>query len=276
MFGALLDRVRVVRVDVVDVHHHLHGGEPTLERAVDHVDVGVLAPDHHHAVAEVQPREQAVVPAVAGFHARLAVLDELEHAHEVLERGALVAVREARVHVGQAALDRGLGAGVVDGRHESLLLTREHRRVTGIVGPDPVGSQLTQRIEVVVHPSLPVVVVEFADSHSRPVEAGAHGADRHAERGRDLVVAELLPDEQQQRVAFSLGKRGDRVGDARPEIGGVDRGDDPIARIVLRAALGDEARRSTDPARFAAVVLGDEVGGDAVQPRARRSSRSRS
>ncbi len=96
------------------------------------------------------------MPAVAGFHARLAVLHELEHAHEVLERGPLVAVREARVHVGQAALDRGLGAGVIDGRHESLLLTREHRRITGIVGPDPVGSQLTQRIEVVVHPSLPV------------------------------------------------------------------------------------------------------------------------
>ena len=125
---------------------------------MDHVDVGVRAPDHHHAVAEMQPREQGVVHAVAGFHARFAVLDELEHAHEVLERGALVPVREPRVDVGQAALDRGLGARVVDRRHESLLLAREHRRITRIVGPDPVGSQLTQRIEVVVHSSLPVDV----------------------------------------------------------------------------------------------------------------------
>ena len=54
-----------------------------------------------------------------------------------------------------------------------------------------------------------------------------------------------------------------------PEVGGVDRGGDLIAGIVLRAPLGDEARRRADPARFAAAVLGDEVRRDAVEPRAR-------
>ena len=208
------------------------------------------------------------------LHARLAVLGELEHADEVVERGAFVAVRQARVDVGQAALDRGVAAGVVDGRHESLLLTGEHRRVSRVVGTNPVGSQLTQRIEVVVHPSLPIVAVEFADSHSRSIQARANRAHRDVERGRDLVVAELLPHEQQQRVALAFGELGHRLGDAWPEVGGVERGVDAIAGVSMRCALGAETRGGLHPARFAPAMLGDEVGGDPVEPRDAHSGRS--
>ena len=73
--GPLGDRVRVVRVDVVDVDHHLHRRVAERAGAVDLVDFGVGLADHHHAVADAQPSEDAGT----GINARLADLLELEH-----------------------------------------------------------------------------------------------------------------------------------------------------------------------------------------------------
>ena len=118
-------------------------------------------------------------------------------------RGTRAAARSSRYArrgytSGMLRSTRGLGAGLIDARHEFLLLTREHRRITGIVGPDPVGSQLTQRIEVVVHPSLPV-----ASSSSRNRSLARFRRERTVPTGTpsavgDLVVAQLLPHEQQR------------------------------------------------------------------------------
>ena len=60
------------------------------------MDLGVGVPDHHDAVADAQPREHRLL----GFGAGLADLVELEHAHEVVERGALVFVGQAGIDVG--------------------------------------------------------------------------------------------------------------------------------------------------------------------------------
>src|SRR5262249_56653614 len=49
--GTLGHGVRVVGVDVVHVHHHLHRGPADRLRAVDLVHLRVRVPDHHDAVA---------------------------------------------------------------------------------------------------------------------------------------------------------------------------------------------------------------------------------
>ena len=69
-------RVLVVRIDVMDVHVQHHGGQTDVDRAVDVVDVGVGMTDHHDARADPEPAQVLAVVLLA----RLAVLDELEHA----------------------------------------------------------------------------------------------------------------------------------------------------------------------------------------------------
>ena len=121
-------------------------------RAVDAVHLLVLPSDHDHAVARAQPRQQVVFELGAG----LADLLELEHAHEVLERSALVDVREPGVDVGHAQVLPRVVGGVADRGHESLLLAGEHGRFRRIVGFHPVRPHLSQRIEFVAHVSLPI------------------------------------------------------------------------------------------------------------------------
>ena len=91
--------------------------------------------------------------------------------------------------------------------------------------------------------SLPLGVREFAESSPSPVEARPHGADRHAEGVGDILVAQRLPDMQDERVALRL-----RAATSPPRAtrcqraGGVDvvahtaRRDPTAAAVAPRAA----------------------------------------
>ena len=192
----------------------------------------------------MQPREQ-VSCCRRRLHARLAVLHELEHADEVLERGPLVAVREARIDVGHAALDRGLGAGLIDGRHESLLLSArapsDHRDRRA--GPGRVAAHAADRSRR--SPFSPGrvgrvrgvrILARFR--RERTVPTG------HAERGRDLVVARAPPTRTAASASRSPSGSSVTASATRGHRSAASiAAATLIAGIVLRAPLGDEARR---------------------------------
>ena len=101
---------------------------------------------------------------------------ELEHPHEVLERRPLVAVREPRVHVGHGAL--GVGTSVSPIVAMSRSFSRESTLgSTGSSGRTRSGlrSRSGSKSSLTV---LSRSLVEFAEPHSRPVEARAHRPDR--------------------------------------------------------------------------------------------------
>ena len=189
--GALGDRVRVVRVDVVDVHVHDHGREPDLERTVDAMDVGVRVPDHHDAGADAHPAEVVAAELHPGF----AVLDEPEHACEVVDRRQLVLVGEPRIDVGGRA-DLRLDVLVIDGRHEALLLSGEDRGVTRVVQLDAIGSQTPERIEVVAHdpilPGSPPTVLSVSPG-SLPLGPSSSRSRRRARLSRERTVPTGMP-----------------------------------------------------------------------------------
>ena len=131
--------------------------------------------------------------------------------------------------------------GVADRGHESLLLAGEHGRLRPDrrVAPGP-GRSLSQRIEVRRSRLSPDRRSEFAQtrrarfSRDRTVPTGTPSASG------DVFVAELLPDEQQQRVAFPLGESGNRVGHPRPQFAG-RRGRRRSRRPGPRPAAGARA-----------------------------------
>jgi hypothetical protein len=90
---------------------------------------------------------------------------------------------------------------------------------------------------------------------------------RDIERERDLLVAELCPGEQQQRLAIGNRHRLQRLGQARAEHLGLEL----LERLCRRLELGEGQRspiRSILPPGGAKVVA-QQVGGDAVEPRPR-------
>ncbi len=197
-------------------------------RAVEMMDVArrVGRPaDHHHAVAEFEPGERALV--VGSFHPRLAAFGELEHAGEVLERGALVRVDETRVHRRRVAPRSLLRCRCSDRRHEPLLLAFEESGIAVVDRENPVGAKCRCYLFFLADAD------EFADTATGAVQPRAHGADGHVERGRDLVVGHSLPREEQEGVALALGQRGDRSGDVGPHPG----------RIEARVDVGEQVRR---------------------------------
>jgi hypothetical protein len=97
------------------------------------------------------------------------------------------------------------------------------------------------------------------------VQAGPDGAHGDAEGTGNLVVAELLPGDEQQDVAVGAREPGQRLSQrgAKGPCGDIERR--PFGMIVLyRSGTGRLAQ--AELARFFAAVLGDQVGGDAVEP----------
>src|SRR5262245_1621104 len=109
------------------------------------------------------------------------------------------------------------------------------------------------------------VLDEFADAPAGPVESRTNRADRNLQCARDLVVTQLLPDEEQQRVPLAVRKLGDRLGDRRPALPSVDVSRDPVGKSV-DGLRGGEPRGGLDPPRLGPPMPCDQVGGDAVQP----------
>src|SRR5215831_7528238 len=55
---------------------------------------------------------------------------------------------------------------------------------------------------------------QFAQVCARAIEPRAHGADRQLERLGNVLVRELFPREEQERLALLVRERVDRIGDA--------------------------------------------------------------
>ena len=183
--------LRVVGVDVVHADVEDRGGVAELARHVDAVDVVVGVAEHHDAVAESQPGEHllTIVPLV--LHAGLPQLGEAEHAHEVVERGELVGVGESGIDVGHA--DAGLGL-LGDGRHELLLLARQHRGVARVVGQHVVGAQPAERFELVAHSSILSLVGDASRSRARARLSRDLTVPTGMSRAAAIwLVAQLLP-----------------------------------------------------------------------------------
>src|SRR5690242_12462020 len=105
----------------------------------------------------------------------------------------------------------------------------------------------------------------LADLGAGAVQAGSDGADGDAEGLGNLVVAELFPGDQEQDVSVGAGEPGERFGQRGADglCGDVERR--PFGPIVLHR-LGARSLAQTELAGFLAAVLGDQVGGDAVEP----------
>ena len=106
---------------------------------------------------------------------------------------------------------------------------------------------------------------------SPPAEAGPYGPDRHPEGLGDLLVAQLLPGEEQQDLPFGLGQRPDGIHHPRPQSARVSHRHRPLRRVVVQqpGSRDPESRcpgQGPEPAGLTPVVLGHQVGGDAVQP----------
>jgi len=109
-----------------------------------------------------------------------------------------------------------------------------------------------------------MVEVGTAQTCAGARDARADRADGDAERNRDLLVAEVGPGEEEQRLAFAAWKRTE----GRGEIGG-DRLGKPRLRPTGAARVGVETSLLRPP------VSPQQVGGDPEQPR-RASTRARS
>src|SRR5881409_2508714 len=102
------------------------------------------------------------------------------------------------------------------------------------------------------------------------VEPRAHRADRQLERLGHALVRELLPREEQERLALVVRQRLDRVGHAREQHARVERRG---ARAPVRGLVRRHPRIRTQPPRLAAPVLQQQVRADPVQPRERARAR---
>src|SRR5205807_1567461 len=71
-----------------------------------------------------------------------------------------------------------------------------------------------------LHRFFPAGLEKFAQLRARAVEPRAHGADRQLERLGHALVGEVLPREEQERLAFAGGQRLDRGRYAREEQAG--------------------------------------------------------
>ena len=95
------------------------------------------------------------------------------------------------------------------------------------------------------------------------VESRAHRADQ-LERLGHALIRELLPREQQQRLALVVRQRLDRVGHAREH---ARRAAARVARLSVASSAA--IRAFAQPPRLAAPVLQQQVGPDSVEPRQR-------
>src|SRR5262249_61134430 len=88
-----------------------------------------------------------------------------------------------------------------------------------------------------LHPLLPAVIEQFTKVRARAIEPRAHGADRQVERLGHVLVRELPPCEEQERLALLVRERFDRVGHPRDRHARVHRGP-PRAPIPPLAGPG--------------------------------------
>ena len=98
-----------------------------------------------------------------------------------------------------------------------------------------------------------------------PADAGLHRAERRAGRHGDLLVAQVGPYEQQQRVALCLGQAGKRLGEPGLDRARADGGVHPVGER-LSDRVGAGAREQPQLFRLAAPVPVRQPGRDAVQP----------
>ena len=83
-----------------------------------------------------------------------------------------------------------------------------------------------------------------------PVEAGAHGADRDAERPRDLPVRQIAPGDQQQYVAVLGGQGGQRAGQCGRDACAVTPAADTVGRgLNVGVDRGALQQRDSGPPR---------------------------
>src|SRR5688500_5232044 len=76
---------------------------------------------------------------------------------------------------------------------------------------------------IATSPPFPARLEQFAQARAGAVEPRAHRADRQLERLGHALVREVLPREEQERLALAVRQRLDRVGHAREEQAGIER-----------------------------------------------------
>ena len=171
---------------------------------------------------------------------------------------------------GISSVARRLVVGVVDRRHESLLLASEDGRLGRVVGMDPVRAHLPQRLEVVAHGSLPI-----GGRSSRKLSRARLRRDRTVPIGtssaaRDLLVARAPPTRTAAaRRAPLRGGAATASATWGHSSSRVERRGDAFGGIVGRGLVREQARGRADAARLAAAVPREQVRRDPVQPRSR-------
>jgi hypothetical protein len=106
--------------------------------------------------------------------------------------------------------------------------------------------------------SVPRWIDVCRESASRASDPGFHGANGHPESGRCLVVAELAPYDQQQRVTI-LPRQSPQLSDELYAQGTI------LVLDQLRRTRGETLQR-LQASLLGSTMIGDDVIGDAEQP----------
>src|SRR3984893_15935583 len=124
---------------------------------------------------------------------------------------------------------------------------------------------------IAASPSCPLRLEQFAQVRAGAVESRAHRADRKLERLGHALVREVLPREEQERLALALRQRLDRAGHPREEQPGIEGlgARALVRRLVSRRHPSARAQ----PAGLAAPGLQQQVRADPVEPRERARAR---
>jgi hypothetical protein len=114
---------------------------------------------------------------------------------------------------------------MIGGREQALCASRRRSRTSELTG----------------HLRQDVGRERLLQSRARAIQARAHGADAHAGDASDLLVGELAPGQQQDRLALLLAQGAERRGECRvalvQRVGVGGRG------LRRQAAVGQTRRR---------------------------------
>src|SRR5262249_38986714 len=122
---------------------------------------------------------------------------------------------------------------------------------------------------IVISPFLPLRLEQFAQTRAGAVEPRADRADRQLEGLSHALVRELLPCEEQKRLALVVRQRPDGIGHPREEQAGIER---RRARAPVRPLGPPDPGAPPHPPGLGPPGLHQQIRAHPVQPRGPRGT----